>query len=1077
MIFFSRGIKFVLILLCTLLIAQQSRAEYSAAIDQVQYEQRVALAKSFVSRLKKRLQQVQEEIVRANGGTPENILPDGEVLLLRVVLEKSFRPDGIVFGQVRDAGVLVSLSDFADTLQLAINVDAETQTASGWYIKEDKPFYLDVAQKNVRTDHGEFTASDKIFFENSDIFVPVDELGHWLSFDLDIIISAQELKVKSDEILPIQAKYNRSKLKIYDRQVLKPKLPLMDDGYKLASVPIVDVSTSSTYTKNSGQSEGKRSHSANITTVGDFAKGTLTTRSRVNDEHQLASTRATFKQESVSGDLLGPLKAKRVEVGDITTVNTSLGGQVSQELGVRITNTDPLRNFLRATTAISGVAIPGWDIELFRNGQFLNVFKVGDDGFYSFEDVVLFHDDNNFRLVFYGPQGEVREENVFVPFDSSLQSRGGGIYDISVSFDGENTYTDVDKKSTNEDSGSINVAALYERPLGGGITGSVGLRSGQLDGERNTVGSVGLSATVKEALVNVDLAVDDEGEISTELSVRKDFAEHALNFRSQWRQANFDETMNFTDGDLDVFQNSISVNGPMPFVSSLSPNYSASISHRAEAGGDSLLLTSAGLNGGWRNLSFAGNVRHQTGDALDDDKLDSTFSLFGARGKDRLRLTANYEIAPNAALETMAASYSRRLTKKLDADFNVTKNQNESKTEYQARMDWQAGFIRISPSIRYDTDQDFFAGLNTRFGLTQEPLTGKMRMFDHNITNHAFASAFVYLDKNGDGTFNNDDEPLKDVIVSAPQNSRRATTDDKGIALFSRMTRLRKTDIFIDRETLQDPAWIPGFKGVSIIPREGYVAQVEFPVHLSGELDGTIYAKVVPLPFDKQNQELGGMEALPAQPVPLRNIELYLYNDKGETEQKTLTDSGGFYYFANVPPGRYYLMIDEKSAARKNIIRPKPQAVEFGYEGTLIYDNKIFVDTGAGDIPSEIIADMKEFKERHPNVEFSDEDSYLVLNLGEYSSRLLMSVVWYKLRTRYGGIIGNMSQPLVPAAQSYANPKTGKHMLRVGLEGETLDSAYTMCKSLMARGQACKVEIYPSYIKQASAAPLSLLNK
>lgn len=1074
---FLRYICLLLILLCSFLAAQHSHAEYGGnTTDQVHYQQRVALAKSFVSRLKKRLRQVQDEIVRAGGSQQDNILPDGETLLLRIILERNFRPEGIVLGRVRDQNVLLSLKDFADTLQLAIDIDAETKTASGWYINENKPFSLDVAQKLVRTDHGTFNASDKLFYEDGDVFVPVDELGHWVGFDLGIIISSQELKIKTDEILPIQARYNRSKLKISDMPVLKPKLPLKGDGYKAASVPIVDVSTRSTYSKSAGGREGQRTHSADIVTAGDFAKGTLTTRSRLNDTHQLASVRATYKQESIDGGLLGVLKANRVEVGDITTTDTPLGGRISQELGVRITNTDPLRNFSRATTAISGVAISGWDVELFRNSQFLDLTKVGDDGFYSFEDIVMFHDDNNFRLVFYGPQGEVREENVFVPFDRDLQSRGNGIYDISVSFDGENTYTDIEKRGTNEDRRSLNVAALYERPLGARVTGSVGLRSSQLDGERNTVGSVGLSATVMEALVNADLAVDDEGELSSELSVRKDLAEHQLSYRGQWREANFDEAMSFTDSDLSVFENSFSVNGPMPFGSVFLPQYSASVNYRAEDGGDSLLSTSAGINGGWHNLSFAGNVRHRTGDSLDDDTFDSTLSLSGAKGKDRIRLTANYEIEPDAALENVAAAYSRRLTKKLDVDFNVTKNQNQAKTEYETRLDWQAGFIRISPSIRYDTDQDFFAGLNTRFGLTQEPLTGEVRMFDRSITSHAFASAFVYLDKNGDGTFNNDDEPLEDVEVSAPQNGRRATTDKKGIALFSRMTRLRHTDIFIDKETLQDPAWIPGFDGLSIIPREGYVAQVEFPIHMSGELDGTVYAKVVPLPFEEQDGA-EGEEYAPAQPVPLRNIELHLYNSKGEVEQRTLTDSGGFYYFASVPPGRYYLMIDEKSAARKNIIRPKPQEVEFGYEGTLIYDNKIFVDTGVGDIPSEIIADMESFKERHPHVEFSDEDSDLVLNLGEYRSRLLMSVVWYKLRTRYGAIIGDDVLPLVPAAKSFANIKTGKHILRIGLEGETLDSAYTMCKSLMARGQVCKVEIYPSYIRQASAEPLSILNK
>ena len=79
-----------------------------------------------------------------------------------------------------------------------------------------------------------------------------------------------------------------------------------------------------------------------------------------------------------------------------------------------------------------------------------------------------------------------------------------------------------------------------------------------------------------------------------------------------------------------------------------------------------------------------------------------------------------------------------------------------------------------------------------------------------------------------------------------------------------------------------------------------------------------------------------------------------------------------------------------------------------------------------------------------------------------------MSVVWYKLKSRYNALIGE-GDLFVPPTQSFADVKSGKHTLRVGLKGQSLDQAYSICRSLMVREQQCKVEIFPSYIKQAQA--------
>ncbi len=1030
--------------------------------------QRISLAQSFLSKIKTKLQAF--DAVRSSGESAQkNILPDGETLLLQPILGRSIRPDGLIVGYVHNQKYYVSVTDFSDVLQLSIQVDPEAQTATGWYINENKEFNLSAITGTVNTDKGSFNARDAILVRENDIWVETQALSQWLGVEALVNVGTQELNIKSRQPFPIEQRLNRRKTNFVNYKVPDPTLPRIDDNYKLAAVPVIDVSTTSRYSNPSGDGEAQRSHAANIRTVGDLGKGTLTTQSLLNDVDQVAFVRATYKQETVDGHLLGPLKAKKFELGDVATVDTPLGGFSSQELGVRVTNTDVQRRFSQPFTNISGNAIPGWDVELYRNEQLLNFQQVGDDGFYQFDDINLFQNDNNFRLLFYGPQGEIIEENLFVPYDNTLSTQGQGIYDVSLTLDDVNTYRTARARA--DDAGGVNFAVQVEKPILPGTTLKGSLRSLEQDqgDERENIATVGVSTSLAQTLINADSAIDEDGDMAAELVVSRDFVDHEFRNTLRWASAEFDDedAVNYLESDVDTYRNSFALNGPLIKSGKFHPRYSLGVDYSWDENGEDAITSSAGLNFGVRNVSFNGLVRN-TQASNQEDQTNASVSMLGIQGKNRLRLSANYNIDPDSELSNVLASYRRYLNDDLDLELGIRKDQRTSITEYEAQLDWQAGFARISPSIRYNSEQDFFAGLNTRFGIVKDPSNGKLRMFENNLTSFGMLSAFVYLDKDGNGKFDGDDEPLDEVKVATPQNGNGMRTNDQGYAFFTRMTRLRLTDVYIDAETLKDPAWIPGFTGVSVMPREGYVAEVEFPIHMAGELDGTVFAKAVELPPEEQGIA-DDEEYTPPRPVAMRNVKLTLYNQDGHEEQSSVTDMGGFYYFTKIPPGRYLLIIDEDSAAQKHFIRPQPQQIEIGYDGTLIFGNDIFVETGDGDVPSKMLSGLDTYKERHPHIDFSKEDQdKIVLNLGEYNSRVMMSVVWYKIKTRFAQEIAG-GDLYVPPAESFADVGSGKHILRVGFADMDLPQAYDVCRKMQTQDQACEVEILPAYMKQADA--------
>lgn len=1049
--------KTLIFLLCAhFALPMDARASDSPnMLQQVSYEKKMEFARRFVAKMNKGYNNADEYLARTiyNENIDENILPDGEMLLLQPVLPENIRVEGVILGQVHNGKILVSLSDFSSVLGLSIILDGANKSASGWYIRESKTFVLDGQTETVRTDQGDFEISEDVIFEDNDILVPIIELGQWVGFKFDPVVSSQELKITPSQSLPLQERMLRRRLDLTSRQIPPPSLPLQENDYEAIALPAIDVVTDSTYRKQGGAQEGNKRTDVNIRSVGDFAHGTLTTQAIGDNVDGVRNVRVNYKRESIDSDLLGPLNARKFEVGDVTTVKAGLGDEVVQEMGVHVTNIDPLKSYSSPTTVISGYAFSGWDVELYRETQLLGFKEVDENGFYSFDDVSLFASDNNFRLVFYGPQGEVREESLFIPIDQNRLSNSGGAYDVSLTFDNKQTYQGR-KGFTDDDEGAPNFSARVEYPILDGTGISAGIRSSEQDQERNNVLSAGVSTTVRETLLNFDVAVDDEGENAAELVARRDFGEHDFSNTLTWMSPNFDTLYDGDKNDIGSLENRALMIGPLPTPSFMQRQirYNASLGVTEFSDGDGATQSTVGISGGISRVSMNQQLSYNTRDSIDEDRLNSLTTLSGGYKKEYLRLQSNYQISPESELQSILASYRHRFNNKLDLTLEAEKRYQQSLSEFSAKLDWQAGFARISPRVTYNTDKDFFAGLTTRFGILKPP-GDNLHFFDRNVSSTGGLSAFVYFDENGDGEFNEGEKPLEGVVVKAPQNGGRMTTDEHGVALFSRMRELLQTDIYIDDESLQDPSWVSGYDGVSILPRNGHVATVEFPIHLSGELDGTLYLG------DKASVS-GDADAA------LRNVKLALYNNKGEMEQTAITDTGGFYYFSRIPPGRYLLIIDENDAQNGKFVRPMPQEVEIGYDGTVIYGNDIYVDGGA-DVPSEIVADNKEdLKALYPDIDFS-QDYDLVLNFGEYNSQLMVSLVWYKMRTRYNAILAG-TDLFVPPSKSLPEGEGRKHILRVGLANSDLKDAYKRCRAMIARDQFCKVEIYPSYLEQAS---------
>lgn len=1039
------GLHLIMIMAIIAVPAAMAHAELppaGTATENLSLSERQSIAKQLLGRIAKKFADTDRALEQKKDPAAAQLanIADGEELLLGLRLKNNLTLETPVIGRVEGKKLLLSFRDLLLALELPIEMDADTKTAKGWFIREGNKFSLDMNGRVAQSPYGTFPFSDSVEVEENDVYVPTAELGAWFGIELTPNIGNLDLLVKTSMPFPVEERLARKQFRGGGQKIGGPLHPRLKDEAAPRDYPLVDVSTQTSYTKagEKNDSEEGFAGSAFIRTSGDIAGGTLTTQSALDHKEKLTNVRATFSQQSENNDLLGPLQARRFEIGDVNVPVVPLRIQTPSGLGTRVTNVDPLRNTLRASTEIRGTAFPGWDVELYRDEQLVSVQTVGSDGVYLFEDVDLYSNENNFRVVMYGLQGEMREEDIPIPVDPRRLSSDKGVYDVAVLAQQKQTYRKRLTDRKDEDEGAPALTAVYELPVGERSAVSAAFETSSNGGKKVYVGHAGASTSLGGTLLNFDTAIDQDNEMAAQLVARRDLGKHKLRNELRVMSEKYALPEDSTAGN-DVVSNRLNLSGPLLYDWEMRPRYNIGLGHAIDGDGNLKQSYNATLSANvLKRLNLNQQLGYTTKQGDPDDSLDSITTLTGTLGKNRLRLTANYELMPENKLESLLADYRRPLADDLDFNLNVQHRPNSDFTEGRAQIDWRAGFADISPSLSYNSDKEMIAMLNTRFGLARDPLSADIKSFDTGLTANGGVSVFVFLDKNGDNIFNEGDEPLPDVQVDAPQNGGSELTDKDGRVFFTRLLNMRPTDIFVQNESLPDPFWISGYEGFSIIPREGHITTVEFPIHVSGEIDGTVYGKT-----------------RDGKSIALRGISVSLYNLKGKKIKTVISESDGFYLIDKVPPGRYLLAIDNKSFDRK-YARPKPQPVLIKSNGNTLYGNNIYLHEGGADVQVTFYPDAASLKIDPSTL----HGRGLFLNLGTYKSRLSMGIAWLKIRNLFKNELKDMEILEMPSA-SLPDQKAEAYVLRVLSYSDDMSEVFNKCKVLKANGQACAVDVIP----------------
>lgn len=179
-------------------------------------------------------------------------------------------------------------------------------------------------------------------------------------------------------------------------------------------------------------------------------------------------------------------------------------------------------------------------------------------------------------------------------------------------------------------------------------------------------------------------------------------------------------------------------------------------------------------------------------------------------------------------------------------------------------------------------------------------------------------SARAFLDANGNGLYDAGEKPLQGAAVAVNGGARPAVMEDAQVSFVRDVPIGNRAFVNVDPNSLEDP-YLRSTRGVlSFLPRMGRTLPLDFPMVMTGEVDGTVYL-----------QEEGG-----SRPYP--GMELELVDRSGKVIRAVPAAYDGFFDLDQVIPGDYTLRVNPKQAADLGLVAPAPLPLRFEPTGTVL---------------------------------------------------------------------------------------------------------------------------------------------
>lgn len=789
----------------------------------------------------------------------------------------------------------IDLGDMIRALDLPVRLNRQLGRAEGWVLDERRTLLIDREQGRVEiASNASRLAPGDIVDTPEGWCVRTELLAQWIGVTLRIDLSNSIILLSSDQQLPFEmaAERRARAARLSARSSAETaQLPRAERPYALWETPSVDVVASAEVRRDAQGASASRLR-YELFASGEVAAASFTGRVASDDRGVPDSVRLTLFRADATAQLLGPLRATQVAVGDVAGAMTPIALDSGIGRGGFVTNQPLDQPMAFDRTSFRGDLPAGWEAELYRNGQLLGFARADPSGRYEFLDVELLYGLNQFEITLYGPQGQVRRSFQTVPV--GLDSIPGNVWRYWAGvFQNGVDLLPIGTNPGDEDRRGWRGVVAVERGLD--TRTSVGLFASThlWRGQRSTGVELAVRRSIGATLGEVGVGWQAGGGLAgrmvwTGALGRGSFQAESLMLRNGYVS---DRVTEQTTG-----LHSLTINQPLNLGRVVLPAQ-LDLRYRGFVDGSARAEAQARLSGTFRRISLTG--RMIWGRTLLNDRPD---------GRDDVSLTGLASMRLNGvrlrAEGRLAIAGNTQSSAALSADWR-----HGDHSDWRAELGYDArgriarasmGFTRrfsalsLTAEASVHSDGSRLARMTLSFGIGPDPVNGGVRFSRERLAAQGQAMAEVYRDDNADGIRQSNEPLVENVSLTVGTAVAPRPTGANGRAIVEALTPHRAVLIGIDESTLEDPFTRAALPGVMVVPRPGVITRIQLPLVATGEVEGTL-----------RRVDGSGVEG----------AELELVDGNGVVRSRIRSDFDGFFLFETVPYGRYSVRLAASSAA------------------------------------------------------------------------------------------------------------------------------------------------------------------
>lgn len=818
--------------------------------------------------------------------------PRDEDLRILAMQVEQYKLDDVLLAYQRKDMLVIPIGLLAEILDLAVDVDLGKGVANGFVFNEGNTFSLDTARKQIvlKGITGTYD-NNQVYVLDDDIYIDANLLSQWFDIKINANLFSSTVKVTAKEPFPFIVKMEREDRIAKTRARLDvdaPYYPYHYEPYDMWNVPFID----QTFESSSRHSDTESTNTLRSTTymTSDLLGMESSLYLFVTDQEVLDDFRFTIGKKDPESELLGFAQASEYSMGYITEPrlkNITIPG--NQEPGALVSNFPLNQQAEYDRHRFRGNLLPGWEVELYHNDRLIGYQSIPVEGQYDFDDVPILFGRNYFRLVFYGPQGQVREQEEVFELGQSLTKKGQHYYRALAS---------------DNERGGNRATAQYDIGLSDQISASFIGASIPLDVTTTTVEQhnyvqAGLRGFWKSLFATVDVIDDIDGGEAINFDLQTGFGDTVFSFNHTIMNHFFSEEYRLTAQEFkDNTEFRIDTSIPPSFLPRIPFSLELKMSD-FESGNDRNELINL-LSLQTYGLSMSNQLSY-TQNSASLNLFTGTFGLSSYIDGIGVRGSVNYAFKPIDEITNVNITVRPPIYKHFQFTYGLNHSLLADVTEVSASASKAIGKYNLSLGARYNTDN--VIGLDARFsiGIGREPRQKKWESNALAIAGRGSVSARVFIDNNQDGLFNEDDAPIENVGFTINGGFQKIRTDKNGIAFITGVPEHRPVNLAINISTLEDPLWTTALDGVRIVPRPGQAMQLDFPIFINGEIDGTIY-------LVKDNRTIAA-----------GRVKVEVVNQQGRVVRSTTTEYDGFYVISNIPLGTYSVRVSPSQMSSLNL--------------------------------------------------------------------------------------------------------------------------------------------------------------